>query len=144
MTAFDHAARIARARASLRDRGLVGLLLSVGPDLPYLTGYEAMPLERLTMFVLTAGQAVLVVPRLEGIEHGVIMSNQKVDLLTHDVNLALNSSVREIVRLQMQIEVLQQLVEDLHAAAEGGLTLIGEADRQAAGPPAIGQHKRVG
>jgi Xaa-Pro aminopeptidase len=42
------------------------LLLSVGPDLPYLTGYEAMPLERLTMLVLTVdGDATLVVPRLE-------------------------------------------------------------------------------
>jgi Xaa-Pro aminopeptidase len=42
------------------------LLLSVGPDLPYLTGYEAMPLERLTMLVLPrAGDALLVVPRLE-------------------------------------------------------------------------------
>jgi Xaa-Pro aminopeptidase len=42
------------------------LLLSVGPDLPYFTGYEAMPLERLTMFVLPAdGEARLVVPRLE-------------------------------------------------------------------------------
>jgi Xaa-Pro aminopeptidase len=42
------------------------LLLSVGPDLPYLTGYEAMPLERLTMFVLPrVGEPVLLVPRLE-------------------------------------------------------------------------------
>jgi Xaa-Pro aminopeptidase len=42
------------------------LLLSVGPDLPYLTGYEAMPLERLTMFVLPrTGEPVLLVPRLE-------------------------------------------------------------------------------
>src|SRR4051812_27525293 len=42
------------------------LLLSVGADLPYLTGYEAMPLERLTMLVLPAvGDAHLVVPRLE-------------------------------------------------------------------------------
>jgi Xaa-Pro aminopeptidase len=41
-------------------------LLSVGPELPYLTGYEAMPLERLTMLVLPAdGDATLVVPRLE-------------------------------------------------------------------------------
>jgi Xaa-Pro aminopeptidase len=40
--------------------------LSVGPDLPYLTGYEAMPLERLTMLVLPRdGDATLVVPRLE-------------------------------------------------------------------------------
>ena len=42
------------------------VLLSVGPDLPYLTGYEAMPLERLTMLVLPRdGAATLVVPRLE-------------------------------------------------------------------------------
>jgi Xaa-Pro aminopeptidase len=46
--------------------GVDMLLLSVGPDLPYLTGYEAMPLERLTMLVLPLeGDARLVVPRLE-------------------------------------------------------------------------------
>ena len=48
------------------ELGVDVLLLSVGPDLPYLTGYEAMPLERLTMLVLPrAGDARLVVPRLE-------------------------------------------------------------------------------
>ncbi len=46
--------------------GLDALLLSVGADLPWLTGYQAMPLERLTMLVLpTDGDATLVVPRLE-------------------------------------------------------------------------------
>jgi Xaa-Pro aminopeptidase len=46
--------------------GVDVLLLSVGPDLPWLTGYEAMPLERLTMLVLPVdGDATLVVPRLE-------------------------------------------------------------------------------
>ena len=50
----------------MRELGVDVLLLSVGPDLPYLTGYEAMPLERLTMLVLPAdGDASLVVPRLE-------------------------------------------------------------------------------
>ncbi len=34
------------------ELGVDVLLLSVGADLPYLTGYEAMPLERLTMLVL--------------------------------------------------------------------------------------------
>lgn len=48
------------------ELGVDVLLLSVGPDLPYLTGYEAMPLERLTMLVLPRdGDATLVVPRLE-------------------------------------------------------------------------------
>lgn len=42
------------------------LWLSVGPELPWLTGYTAMPLERLTMLVLPReGEAVLLVPRLE-------------------------------------------------------------------------------
>lgn len=55
-----------RARRLMADRGVDVLLISVGSDLPYLTGYEATPLERLTMLVLPAeGEAVLVVPRLE-------------------------------------------------------------------------------
>ena len=42
------------------------LLLSIGADLPWLTGYEAMPLERLTMLVLPRdGDATMIVPRLE-------------------------------------------------------------------------------
>ncbi len=58
--------RADRARARMGELGVDALLLSVGPDLPYLTGYEAMPLERLTMLVLPAeGDATLVVPRLE-------------------------------------------------------------------------------
>jgi Xaa-Pro aminopeptidase len=60
------AARIARARERMTALDIEVLLLSVGADLPYLTGYEAMPLERLTMLVLPAtGDAHLVVPRLE-------------------------------------------------------------------------------
>ena len=42
------------------------VLLSVGHDLPYLTGYTAMPLERLTMLAVhSAGVPLLFVPRLE-------------------------------------------------------------------------------
>ena len=62
----DFALRIERARMSLGDQALDALCLSVGSDLPYLTGYRAMPLERLTMLVLPAqGEGVLVVPALE-------------------------------------------------------------------------------
>jgi Xaa-Pro aminopeptidase len=58
--------RLARARARMGELGVDALLLSVGPDLPYFTGYEAMPLERLTMLVVPReDDAVLVVPRLE-------------------------------------------------------------------------------
>jgi Xaa-Pro aminopeptidase len=60
------AERVARVRAEMEAQGVDVVLLSVGPDLPYLTGYEAMPLERLTMLVLPrGGDATLVVPRLE-------------------------------------------------------------------------------
>jgi len=62
----EGAERIARVRARMDDLDVDALLLSVGPDLPYLLGYEAMPLERLTMLVLAKrGDARLVVPRLE-------------------------------------------------------------------------------
>jgi Xaa-Pro aminopeptidase len=48
------------------DAGVDVLLLSVGSDLPYLSGYQAMPLERLTMLVVPSqGEATMVIPRLE-------------------------------------------------------------------------------
>ena len=66
MRAAPFADRFDRVREQMGAVGVDALLLSVGPDLPYLTGYEAMPLERLTMLVLPAeGEATLVVPRLE-------------------------------------------------------------------------------
>ena len=58
--------RIARVRAAMAERGVDTVLLSVGHDLPYLTGYEAMPLERLTMLVLPLeGEPTLLIPGLE-------------------------------------------------------------------------------
>jgi Xaa-Pro aminopeptidase len=58
--------RLQRARRSMEATGTDVLLVSVGSDLPYLTGYEAMPLERLTMLVVPReGEATLVIPRLE-------------------------------------------------------------------------------
>jgi Xaa-Pro aminopeptidase len=50
----------------MADLGIDALLLSLGADLPWLTGYTAMPLERLTMLVLPAdAEEVLVVAQLE-------------------------------------------------------------------------------
>jgi Xaa-Pro aminopeptidase len=60
------AERIGRARSAAADAGLDALLVGVGPDLEYLAGYRAMPLERLTMLVVPArGPTTLVAPRLE-------------------------------------------------------------------------------
>jgi Xaa-Pro aminopeptidase len=62
----DLADRLVRARAATAATGLDALLISPGPDLRYLTGYDAHASERLTCLVLpAAGDPVLVVPKLE-------------------------------------------------------------------------------
>lgn len=58
--------RLARVRDAMTEQHVDALLLSVGHDLPYLTGYTAMPLERLTMLVVPCdGEATMVIPALE-------------------------------------------------------------------------------
>jgi len=58
--------RLARAQVATAAAGLDALLVTPGADLRYLTGYDALPLERLTCLVLPAsGPATLVVPTLE-------------------------------------------------------------------------------
>lgn len=58
--------RLDRVRDAMDRQGVDALLVSVGHDLPYLVGYHAMPLERLTMLVVPrVGPARLVVPGLE-------------------------------------------------------------------------------
>ena len=58
--------RMAAAQALATEAGLAAILVGVGPDLRYLTGYPAMPSERLTMLVIPAtGEQVLVAPVLE-------------------------------------------------------------------------------
>ncbi len=61
-----HRARLQAARAGLRRAGGRALLVGVGADLRWLTGYDAMNLERLTMLVLPRdGEPALLVPQLE-------------------------------------------------------------------------------
>ncbi len=58
--------RMDGARSGLRGSGFDALLVTPGADLRYLTGYDALPLERLTCLVLPAiGEPHLVVPALE-------------------------------------------------------------------------------
>ncbi len=58
--------RLHRATAAARDAGIDAMLVSPGPDLRYLTGYDAIPLERLTCLVVSANQTPrIVVPALE-------------------------------------------------------------------------------
>ena len=58
--------RLSLAQAQASRHGVDALLLTPGADLRFLTGYAALPLERLTCLALPAqGDPVLVVPRLE-------------------------------------------------------------------------------
>ena len=60
------ASRLELVRDSVRAVGLDAVLLTPGPDLRYVTGYDAKQLERLTCLVLPAkGDPALFVPRLE-------------------------------------------------------------------------------
>ena len=71
MTAFRvdeslHLDRIDRLRRAMVEQRVDVVLVSVGLDMPYLIGYQAMPLERLTMLIVPLeGRATLVIPRLE-------------------------------------------------------------------------------
>ena len=60
------AERITKVQNLMRLDNVDALLLSVGADLPYFIGYEAMPLERLTMLIIRdEGNPTLVIPKLE-------------------------------------------------------------------------------
>ena len=65
-TGLFPAARLREVAAATGAAGLDALLLTPGPDLRYVTGYDAHALERLTCLVVPAdGAPFLVVPRLE-------------------------------------------------------------------------------
>jgi Xaa-Pro aminopeptidase len=83
ISAARYAERLERAVSATADHELDALLIGVGPDLRYLTGYLAMPLERLTMLVISARGVAMVVPRLEraAAEAGV---QGDVEILTFD------------------------------------------------------------
>jgi len=59
--------RLERARAAVAEQEIAAVLLTPGSALRYLTGYDALPLERLTCLVMFGDdvEPVLVVPRLE-------------------------------------------------------------------------------
>src|SRR5579863_9264610 len=60
------ASRLEQAAAAAADAGLDALLLTPGPDLRYLTGYQTHPSERLTCLAVPAqAPPFLLVPRLE-------------------------------------------------------------------------------
>jgi Xaa-Pro aminopeptidase len=66
-TADDFAGRMRRAAESGAAAGLAGLVITPGPDLVYLTGYEPVAItERITALVLVPGRdPAMLVPKLE-------------------------------------------------------------------------------
>jgi len=58
--------RLIAAREVMVQQGMAALLLGVGPDLRYLTGFVGEPMERLTLLAVTSrGPVWFVAPRLE-------------------------------------------------------------------------------
>jgi Xaa-Pro aminopeptidase len=66
ISAARYAERLLRARAAVAEAGASALLVGVGPELEWLTGYAAHGGERLDLLVIPAvGPAAFVSPRLE-------------------------------------------------------------------------------
>lgn len=66
MQLSSYSTRLAAVSEQARRLGIDAVLVTPGPDLRYLTGYNAIPLERLTCLVVPAdGPVTMVVPRLE-------------------------------------------------------------------------------
>ncbi len=62
----DHSGRLRRTAERASELGIDALIVAPGPDLVYLSGYEAPPLERLTALVVRPGSdPILIVPTLE-------------------------------------------------------------------------------
>ena len=80
-------ARLQRAAEAARAANIDALLLTPGADLRYLTGYEALPLERLTCLVVPAeGEPTLVVPLLERLAAEASGAERIVKIVTHGEN----------------------------------------------------------
>lgn len=89
----QYAARIQRARGRLADKGVHALVVAPGSDLRYLTGYDALPLERPTLLLLRRDAVPTVVaPRLEHARVRDEVLLDEVEVITygeHDDALAL-------------------------------------------------------
>lgn len=115
--------RLLRTRESMERASVDMLLLSLGSDLPYLTGYVAMPLERLTMLVVPAhGDPTLVVPRLEAMrvdEHPEVFSiapwdetDNPIDVVSSLVGSARRIAIGDQTWARFLVELLHTLGGD--------------------------------
>jgi Xaa-Pro aminopeptidase len=78
------ASRLQNAQQALHAHNLGALIVGPSSDLKYLIGYDALPLERLTLFVLAAnGDAHLIVPELERERAQAFGSDRYATVLTY-------------------------------------------------------------
>lgn len=92
-----HQRRIAALGSRLELLGLDALVVAPGPDLRYLTGYDALPLERPTLLIVTRdAPPAMVAPRLERlrVEQEVLLPGLSLHAYgEHEDALALAASV---------------------------------------------------
>ncbi|MEC7924197.1 MAG: Xaa-Pro peptidase family protein [Actinomycetota bacterium] len=114
------AERLANVRAIMEAQNIDALLLSVGADLPYFTGYEAMALERLTMLVIPReDQAKLILPALEAPrvrEHPEIFSirawkesEDPIGIVVNELGTARSAAIGDTTWTRFTLELLNQM-----------------------------------
>jgi Xaa-Pro aminopeptidase len=92
-----HAERLERLRTRMLGTGVDAVVVAPGSDLRYLSGYDALPLERPTLLIIRPDTApAMVAPRLElaRVEHEVLLPDVVVHAYgEHDDALALAGRV---------------------------------------------------
>ncbi len=95
-----HAQRVERLRARMFDLDVTSLVVAPGADLRYLTGYDALPLERPTLLLVHRdGPVAMVAPRLEQarVEHEVLLGGVELHAYgEHDDSLALAARTLDV------------------------------------------------
>ncbi len=122
-----YADRLARAVASTEHAGLEALLVGVGSDLRYLTGYAALPLERLTMLVIRPGRGpLIVVPRLE---RGAAEAGLRTDIVvrtweeTDDPYALVTDGLSDTARIAVSDTLIAMHLLRIQAALGSGIQL---------------------
>jgi Xaa-Pro aminopeptidase len=119
----DRPSRLGRFEAAMSLAEIDAALISVGPDLPYLIGYEAMASERLTMLLVRPQRTpVLFVPLLEAPRvavEGVDMiawgeTDDPLDLVTRELAAASRVAVGDHTWSVFLMGILQRTeIDDL-------------------------------
>jgi Xaa-Pro aminopeptidase len=66
-----YGARLSALREAIAERGLAGIMVGVGPDLRYLSGFVGDPMERITLLIVPReGPVSFLVPHLEAEKAG--------------------------------------------------------------------------